>query len=440
MNGLGGDPFTEWEDEQKRAELRHPSTPNLRVVSTTETRPLYGPNGPHADTLYRELGIDLRSQAEKDADGAALLNDVYEFLGRFVAYPSNETRIAHTLWIAHTHLMDVWESTPRLAFLSPEPGSGKTRALEVSELLVPNPIEAWNVTPAYLFRKVGSADGRPTVLFDEIDTVFGPKAKENEEIRGLINAGHRRGAVAGRCVIRGREVTTEEIPAYCAVAVAGLGSLPDSILTRAVIIRMRKRAPREKVEPFRRRKEQAYGNSLRNRLAKWAALVKPSIDGKWPDLPEGVTDRAADVWEPLLSVADAAGGDWPDIARGTAGTLVTLVREEALSLGTLLLADMRQIWDGAAAMHSVNILAALHVLTEAPWADLRGKPLTDRGLARLLSPYGVKPTMVRIGEVQRRGYMLSDLEDAWARYLPPPLSERSVPSVPSVPAALVRHD
>src|SRR5690606_16155993 len=100
--------------------------------------------------------------------------------------------VAHALWIAHAHLMDVWDSTPRLAVLSPEPGSGKSRVLEVSELLVPRAVEAVNVTPAYLFRKVSAPDGRPTILYDEIDTVFGPKAKDNEEIRGLLNAGHRK--------------------------------------------------------------------------------------------------------------------------------------------------------------------------------------------------------------------------------------------------------
>ena len=173
--------------------------------------------------------------------GAELLSNVYTFTGHFIAYPSDHAHIAHVLWIAHTHLMDAWESTPRLAFLSPEPSSGKTRALEISELLVPNPVEAINVTPAYLFRKVGDEEkGPPTILYDEIDTVFGPKAKENEEIRGLLNAGHRRGAVAGRCVVHGKKVETEEIPAYCAVALAGLGWLPDTILTRSVIIRMRR--------------------------------------------------------------------------------------------------------------------------------------------------------------------------------------------------------
>jgi hypothetical protein len=228
-------------------------------------------------------------------NGADLLDDVYAFLSRFVAYPSEAAHVAHTLWIGHAHLMDAWESTPRIAFLSPEPGSGKTRALEVSELLVPNPVEAVNVTPAYLFRKVGDPEGAPTILFDEIDTVFGPKAKENEEIRGLLNAGHRRGAVAGRCVVRGKLVETEEIPAYCAVALAGLGGLPDTLLSRSVIVKMRRRAPGERIEPYRRREHAPAGHGLRDRLAAWAATVLDTVTGAWPTIPDGIADRDADM-------------------------------------------------------------------------------------------------------------------------------------------------
>src|SRR4051794_31316183 len=166
--------------------------------------------------------LDVLAKLTDARKGEVLLRDVSKYLGRFVSYPSEHAHTAHALWVLHAHLMQCWESTPRLFFCSPEPGSGKTRALEATEPLVPAPVEAVNVTPAYLFRKVGSEDG-VTILFDEIDTVFGPKAKDNEEIRGLLNAGHRRGAVAGRCVVRGKIVETEEIPAYCAVALAGLG-------------------------------------------------------------------------------------------------------------------------------------------------------------------------------------------------------------------------
>ena len=175
----------------------------------------------------------LLSNAELDGlaiesdvrSGERMMARVSAFLCRFVSYPSEHAQVAHALWCVHAHLMDRWESTPRLAFLSAEPASGKTRALEITELLVPNPVTAVNVSPAYLFRKIGSEEG-VTLLYDEIDTVFGPKARDNEELRGLLNAGHRKGAVAGRCVVRGKNIETEEIPAYAAVAMAGLGWLP----------------------------------------------------------------------------------------------------------------------------------------------------------------------------------------------------------------------
>ena len=347
-----------------------------------------------------------------------ILDDVFAWLARFVSYPSQHAHVAHTLWIAHAHLMDAWESTPRIAFLSPEPGSGKSRALEVTEPLVPRPVQAVNVTPAYLFRKVGSADGRPTILFDEIDTVFGPKAKDNEEIRGLLNAGHRRGAVAGRCVVRGKEVFTEEIPAYSAVAVAGLGGLPDTILTRSVVVRMRRRAPGETVEPYRARLHQADGYKLCDRLAEWAEWVAEKIGDPWPDLPEGVVDRNADVWEPLIAVADAAGGDWPGRARVAAVTLVTESMGGTPSLGVRLLADLREVFGEADAMHTEDILAALVKLDEAPWGDLKGKPLNARGLGLRLRDYGASSTTVRIGDRIAKGYTRESLWDAWTRYLP----------------------
>lgn len=171
-----------------------------------------------------------------------VLNDVEVFLERFVVYPSEYARVAHVLWIAHSWRMDAWESTPRIAFLSPEPGSGKTRALEVTELLAPRPVLAVNCTSAFLFRRVADPVGLPTILFDEIDTVFGPRAKsENEDIRGLLNAGHRKGAVAGRRVVKGKRIETEELAAYCAVALAGLEDLPDTLMSRSVVIRMRRR-------------------------------------------------------------------------------------------------------------------------------------------------------------------------------------------------------
>jgi hypothetical protein len=369
-------------------------------------------------------------------EGSTLLGDVESFLKTYVAYPSEHTRVAHTLWIAHTHAMDAWDSTPRLAFLSPEPGSGKTRALEASELLVPRPVEAINVTAAYLFRKVDDEDGAPTVLFDEIDTVFGPKARDHEDVRGLLNAGHRKGAVAGRCVVKGKSVETVEYPAYCAVAMAGLGDLPDTILTRSVVVRMRRRAPNERVEPFRRRIALAAGHALHKRLAAWSAELKRCAAAGWPLMPDGVEDRDADVWEALLAVADAAGGEWPARARAAAVALVAESKESTPSLGIRLLADLRAVFADRGAMHSATILTALLELPEAPWSEVvAGKPLNTRGLSKRLSGYGIKSKPVRIGEKVERGYSRDDLADAWSRYLPPPAESEGQP--PSSPKATV---
>jgi 5S rRNA maturation endonuclease (ribonuclease M5) len=352
-------------------------------------------------------------------DGAALLADVYAFLGRYVVYPSQHARVAHTLWIAHAHCMDAWESTPRIAFLSPEPASGKTRALEVSVLLVPLPVEAINVTPAYLFRKVGGEEGLPTILYDEIDTVFGPKAKDNEEVRALLNAGHRRGAVAGRCVVRGKTVETEEIPAYCAVALAGLGWLPETVMTRSIIVQMRRRAPGERVQPFRRRLCLKEGNRLRNRLAAWGRSAADHLTDNWPELPEGIADRDADVWEPIVALAEFAGGDWPKWAREAATEMVKAGKDREPSLGIRLLADLRTIFADAEEMASEVVVHRLVALTEAPWGDLKGRPLDQRGLARRLRQYEVRPKQLRLSAGKARGYCRADLRDAWDRYVPP---------------------
>ena len=368
----------------------------------------------------REEEQAKRAETGRGIDGAELLDQVYGFLSRFVCYPSKEAHAAHVLWVAHTHLMSAWETTPRLAFLSPEPASGKTRALEITELLVPRPTPAINVSPAYLVRKVQDEDGLPAILFDEIDAVFGRKAQEgSEDVRSLLNAGYRRGATVGRCAMRGSIAVPEELPAFCAVALAGLNDLPDTIHSRAVVIRMRRRAPDETIEPYRRRKHGDEGYRLRNHLAAWAAAAIDQITE--PDMPAEIVDRDADIWEPLIAVADVAAGHWSDTARVTAVALVTHSREYGRErLGIRLLEDMRSVLGDDQQLPTTAILEKLRALDESPWADIKGKPLNDRGLAARLRCYSIKRCTIRIGSTTHKGYRREDFVDAWRRYLPPP--------------------
>jgi hypothetical protein len=388
----------------------------------------------------RGNGADTAPEA-----GAALLEDVRGFLCRFVSYPSDHAVVAHTLWIAHTHLMGAWESTARLSFLSPEPGSGKTRALEVTEPLVPRPVHATNVSPAYLYRKCGGDEGPPTILFDEIDAIFGPKAKEHEDVRSFLNSGHRRGATFGCCVKLGGRIETEDVQSFAAVALAGLGWLPDSIMTRSVTIRMRRRAPDEKVEAFRHRIHTPIGEELFLRLESWAGAVADQAEAARPEMPAGIEDRNADAWEPLLAVADLAGGKWPDLARKAAvALLAAAVSDTPQSLNIRLLADLRTIFttkDAAVqaaapkGLPSKTILEELQALEDAPWGHLK-EPLNTHSLAWRLHEYGIKSDKLRPhGQNQCKGYRLADLEDAWRRYLPAavyPISENTVTSVTTV--------
>lgn len=348
------------------------------------------------------------------------LDDVEAFVRRFVAYPSDEAATAHVLWIAHTHLIEAFDNTPRIAFLSPEPGSGKSRALEVTEPLVPRPVVTVNSTPAYVFRKISDDAGTPTLLFDEVDAVFGARPSDSsEDLRGLLNSGYRRGAVAGRAVVRGKEVFTEELPSFCAVAMAGLNQLPDTIMTRTVVVRMQRRKASEVVQPYRRRVYKAEAESLYTALANWAGTVVTEVTDSWPTLPIGIEDRDADVWEPLLSVAEAAGGSWVRRARDAASYLVQEAKSKPATLGIRLLTDIKKVMRDEVRISTNELVDRLCELETAPWASIKGERIDARFLARTLSKYEIDTNnTIKIDGRPVKGYMRHHFFDAWERYAP----------------------
>ncbi|MEX5260517.1 DUF3631 domain-containing protein [Kocuria sp. CPCC 205263] len=354
-------------------------------------------------------------------DLAQVLDHVQEFAVRFIAYPTNEIAPVHALWIAHAHVVDAFENTPRLSFLSPEPGSGKSRAMEITEALVPRAVLTVNASVAYVFRKISDPNGLPTLLMDEADAVFSPKKAEgNEDLRGLLNSGYRKGATAGRVVTRGGEQIPEDWPSFCPVALAGLGNLPDTLMTRSIVVPMKKRRPDQILQPYRRRRYAAEAQELRDRLARVTARVFDEVRDAWPVLPEGIEDRDADIWEPLIAIADAAGSHWPRTARDAATTLVKAAKAKPVTLGVRLLEDVRTVFENRDAMTTVDLLSALRAMETAPWAAIKGEPLDSRTFAQMVSKYEV-PTnnTIRIGGTTAKGYRRSHFADAWSRYLAP---------------------
>ena len=346
-------------------------------------------------------------------DGAALLDELHAALTRYVVLPSPEAADAIVLWIAATHAAPAWNCAPRLDVTSPVKRCGKSRLLDIIVATCHDPLLTVNISPAALVRSIGADP--PTLLLDEADTVFGPKAGDNhEDLRGILNAGHSRNRPYIRWDVSAR--ATEHCPTFAMAALAGIGSLPDTITDRAVVVAMRRRAPGEVVDRYRERRDGAPLKELGTRLAAWIRGNLDVLRDAEPDMP--VEDRAADTWEPLIAVADLADGDWPARAR-KAAIVLTAEDDTDTTLGARLLADLRDAIGDADAMHGETILNALHKISEAPWGDYFGRPMNARDVAKLLKPYGVASVDVKIDGVNRKGYRRDHLHDSWTRYLPP---------------------
>lgn len=365
--------------------------------------------GPH-DPEHQGDTVTVTAQEP----GAALLDELLTALGRFVVFPSAEAADAVVLWIAATYAQDVLDAAPRLNFTGPEKRCGKSRALDMIEATCHAPLVTADASVAAIFRSIGP--NPPTLIFDEVDAVFGTKAKSevNEDLRALLNAGFQRNRPARRCV--GPQQEVREFPTFAMAALAGIGELPGTILDRSVVVRMRRRAPGEAVSPYRFSRDRAPLRALGDRLGAWVRTVKPELRHAEPVLP--VEDRAADLWEPLVILADAAGGTWPERARVAAVALTAEGAESSseASLGVRLLADCREVFaTGIEEIGSEELCNKLRALPEAPWESFT---FTQRNLAKRLRPYGIAPRQVRPGGMaQVRGYRASDFHDAFSRYL-----------------------
>ena len=367
--------------------------------------------------------------------GADVLDNITTFIRRFSAFPSRHCAPTLALWYAHTHISDRLYVTPRLILDSAEPGSGKTRVLEVAQYLVAAPEMTLSASRAALFRMV--AAGPITILFDEVDTIFnGKNGGGNEDLRALLNAGYKRSATIPR--YDDKTGSVQRFPVYTPAALAGIaGGMPATITTRAITIHMRRRRPDEQVEPFRERSVEQQAQPLRTALAEWVSSASGIVDAE-PVMPDGVTDRSAEIWEPLIAIADAAGGHWPAIARAACEYFVHTHVPSGDSLGVELLADLRGLFTAADAdrLASRDIIAALLTMDDAPWSALAGQPLGARRLARELARYGVRPVTFDAKIGKAKGYVTYPttgkqtqlgLADAWLRYLPEP-DNTSTPS------------
>jgi len=311
-----------------------------------------------APSVEEEYGTSLSEVASED--GSELLERLVWFIRRYVAL-SEDQALLSALWIVHTYALDAADTTPYLNIKSAEKRSGKTRLLEVLSLLAAGSWLTGRVTAAVLVRKVAAE--MPALLLDESDAAFKGDREYAETLRGVLNAGFRRGGVASLCVGQGANIRYQDFPVYCPKAIAGIGKLPDTVADRSIPIELRRRRPSEKVERFRLRKVGPEALPISRDVRVWAQSHLDSLSTAEPDLPEELDDRAQDIMEPLLAIADEVGAEWPERSRGAAVALLTgEEREDAESLGS-----------DSSAMFGACLM--IRVVTDSPRASC-SKPCT----------------------------------------------------------------
>src|SRR5262245_4215480 len=350
--------------------------------------------------------------------GDALLRAVDARLRQHIA-ADDTIFTAATLWVGFAWTHDAFVHSPILLVTSKEPNSGKTTLVELLKFLVPRGLSTTEITAAALYRVIDQ--WRPTLIVDEADVIF----KQNDELRAVINSGWTRGSGVIRCSPETLEPEQFSTFGPKIIGMKGL-RIPDMTLSRAIALHMKRKRRSEVVGDFMH-DDDAELSRLHGQLARWGTDSVEDLKKARPSVPDGFHNRLACNWRPLFAVADLCGGEWPAKARAAARALS---QEDAGSLYVQVLVAIKAMFDErakdnsvtpevAGRMFSQDMVAGLLAIEDGPWKFYGGrerdKPITQNGLARLLSP--AAPQNITIDGVQRKGYERHQFEDDFARYL-----------------------
>ena len=375
-------------------------------------------------------------------DASLLLNALTHELKRFVILPSCAAE-ALALWILHTYAFQLRDMSTYIGIESPEKQCGKTTLLTVLAEVVHRPVTASNISPPAFFRVIEEIS--PTLLIDEADTFL----KGNGPLRGILNSGNERKtgffwrAANQTSLSEAVDVQPDDASAqvkrfstWCPKAIASIGPLPDTLADRCILVRMPKRPLTSNATGLRT----LDATPLVRQCLRFVSDHAQEIAAARPELPPSLSDRTADIWEPLLALADLAGGQWPKLAREAALSLSASAHEHN-PVGSLLL-DLFIVFTSAEVdrMFSHALVESLIPFTDRPWLELTsGKPPTERWLAQQLRPYHIKPKTLRIGVGVAKGYLKEDFMDAFRRYIPASeLDALSAPWPQTAPPPLLR--
>jgi len=400
---------------------------------------------PHSREYVEELFPPIVPWPEP-VKGHVLLDEIVALLIRFVVLPKWAAETL-ALWAVHTFGFHVRDICTYIAIESPEKECGKSTLLTVISHLVHRPVVSSNISSSASFHAIEELD--PTLLIDEGDT----NLRRNEEFRGILNAGYfkpnafvlrvafdpirkpaknqnssdpaasnnppstnassaQNGGPSPRAKSNGRLAC---YTCWCPKLIASIGRIHDVLASRCIVIRMHRKTDTEQCERLKR----IDATDIRRKCVRFIQDNAQAIAAAEPEIPLGLSNRAADLWEPLFAIADLAGGRWPQLARQAALAL-TANAQERNPIGALLL-DILVLFrlNRTDRFFSRDLVAALTQATDRPWAELRkGRAIDELWLAKQLRPYGIHPSSLRIGEQKSKGYFFEDFREVFKRYIP----------------------
>jgi hypothetical protein len=371
--------------------------------------------------------VDRVPASTRDALRAVLV-DVEAFARRFLATLTDDHFAVLAAWIVHTYVVEHGYATPYLHVTSAERSSGKTRLLEILDLLCFRSSGlVLDPSAAAVFRELDSGDV-VTFLLDEVDNYLAPGKVDSEARRAvlsILNGGYTKGATVARTL--GAGTKGEKVKRYRVFgpkALSGIGELPPTLASRSLRLPLKKRTSSEPVERLRLRHVTPQAKELRGRIA---AVFADETVGAYLEQAEReveeLEDRLVDAVELMVALADLAGSEWPERIRQAVVSVAAGTAEAVAdaSLGLRLLEDLHAITIelGGDRFPTAILLERLNALEESPWGGFSdGRGLAARELARRLKPYGIRSTTFRIPDGGTpKGYVLDELKEAFGRYL-----------------------